>query len=643
MNPTHPGSRCVHSLKGCIVSLAFMAVLFLAGCGRVGIDSGNVPPGILSDRLIQPFQAYLIDKGEAAQGSRPSVSSGSYTLTIEPLEKASLEKYARLELDLATDLPVENPYEQDENDLRVQFTSPSGRMVQVGAFWYQGYDLQTRQPRGEPGWKVRFTPDEVGRWEATALAEVHGLQSPVVEFDVTPSSNPGYIGVHPYNPHYLAFDNGNFFFPIGLNMAWCRGCSDPVGQYRQWLDQFSASGGNTIRVWMAAWSFGIEWADTGLGNYDQRQYQAWELDQVFSLAEARGVKIILVLINHGPFSLVANSEWKHNPYNAALGGPLTSPEQFVTDPTAKSLFKRRLSYIVNRWGYSPDLLAWEWFNEVDHTPITDQALIPWLEEMTAYLRQLDVNHHLRTISYAMRNWSSVWQLPELDLIQRHEYAVQFQEQERDLAGRAVEDFQTLAMSLPEKPMLLGEFGYSAIDYGDNVERTGIHLHNGLWATTFSGYAGSGMYWWWDNYVASNNLWKHFKSLSNFIKDVDLSRYQAFTPMMLSSGEGTAEQVHAMGLRGDASMVWLRSNNYTASAAIAAQKDKGFTIQYVPPLIRGLILSLDGMDDGEYEVSWYDPQSAQWMSRDILRARHNTLVIPVPPFRYDQAAKIVLAP
>ena len=63
-------------------------------------------------------------------------------------------------------------------------------------------------------------------------------------------------------------------------------------------------------------------------------------------------------------------------------------------PAARAFYQRRLSYIINCWSYSTGLLAWEWFNEVDLTPISDEMLIPWIQEMTTCLRQRDVYHHL---------------------------------------------------------------------------------------------------------------------------------------------------------------------------------------------------------------------------------------------------------
>ena len=297
---------------------------------------------------------------------------------------------------------------------------------------------------------MRFTPDEPGDWRAVAYAPSEGTTSEPVSFKVIPSKQAGFIRTNPNDPHYLAFENGDFFFPIGVNMAWWGEEGDPLEQYGVWLDQFSANGGNTIRIWMAAWSFGIEWKDTGLGDYGNRQYEAWLLDQVFRMADEHKVKIILVLMNHGPFSLVANSEWEDNPYNRAIGGPLTSPGQFVIDTAAKSYYQQRLSYIINRWGYSPDLLAWEWWNEVDLTPISEQALIPWLHEMTAYLKQRDVNHHLTTNSFSVRSWSPVWKMPELDIVQVHEYSENYPLDERDPADRVGQQLRSAHTKHPSE-------------------------------------------------------------------------------------------------------------------------------------------------------------------------------------------------
>ena len=615
-------------------------ILLLSGCAAPITNPSNLTPtAVVTQTVPVTLPDAAVPTKEPTQQADVT-SSSEYTLAISPAEPEDVDLYDLLELDLHTNLKAANPYDPNEIDLRVSFSAPSGREVAIGAFWYQGYDLQTRQPKGEPSWKVRFTPNESGDWMAVAYAPSLGLHSEPVTFNVIPSSQPGFVRIHPTNPHYLAFDNGLFFFPIGVNMGWWGGFCDPIEQYARWFDLFTESGGNTIRVWMASWSYGIEWKDTGLGDYTNRLYEAWLLDELFRLADEHGVKIILVLMNHGPLSVSTNTEWEDNPYNAALGGPLSSPEQFVSNPIAKSYYQRRLNYIINRWGYSPDLLAWEWFNEVNLTPISDEALIPWLQEMTAFLRQRDVNHHLTTNSYAIRTLSAIWDLPELDIAQKHEYSSQINSSDNDLAGRAAQDFQEFAQSIPPKPILLGEFGYSASNDGDDVEKTGIHLHNGLWSTTFSGYAGSGMYWWWDVYIEANNLWHHFDGLSHFLEGEDLSKYQPFSPLLISDSGDSSSQAVGLGLRSANTLVWLRSNGYTVQASITARNGKPDSFTYVPPILEGLFLTLNGMDEGEYKVSWYDPQTAKWLDQTIATAQNKTLIVPIPPFRYDLAAKII---
>ena len=628
--------------KNRLFQLLIMTLL-LAGCtGAAGIANDLLlAAGSLRPSKATPAVASFLDPLLTPFPTTPS--SSEYSLAIVAPKDKVVERYGLLELDLQTDLQADNPYDPNQIELKVGFIAPSGRELEVGAFWYQAYDPQTRQPAGKPGWKVRFTPDESGNWSAVAYAPSLGIRSQPFSFKVTASKRSGFVRINPTNNRYLAFDNGSFFFPVGVNMGWWEDGYDPVAQYGQWLDKFTQNGGNTIRVWMASWSFGIEWKDTGLGNYDQRQYEAWLLDQLFRLADEHGVKVILVLVNHGPFSIRANSEWEDNPYNAALGGPLSAPEQFVSDPLAKAYFQRRLDYIVNRWGYSPDLLAWEWWNEVNLTPITDQELIPWLKEMTAYLRQRDVNQHLTTNSFAMRSVSAIWKLPELDIAQEHEYSSQINVLDHDLASRVAQDYQAFAKSMPAKPILLGEFGYSARNYGDDIEPTGIHLHNGLWATTFSGYAGTGMYWWWDNYLDANNLWYHFKGLSQFLSGEDLTKYRPFSPLQISGADGNPGKVDGLGLKGGVTLIWIRSDGYTVQASMDAGNGKANSSAYIPPLVEGLQLTLNKMTNGEYTVSWYDPQTATWLSNFTVTARNHSLEIPIPAFRDDLAAKIVRNP
>ena len=130
---------------------------------------------------------------------------------------------------------------------------------------------------------------------------------------------------------------------------------------------------------MAAWSLGIEWVNTGLGDYTERMQNAWTLDQVFLLGAKYGINIQLVLINHGAFSESTNPEWFANPYNKLNGGPLESPSEFATNQIAIKFWQQRLRYIAARWAAYPNLFAWEWWNEVNFTQFHKMISQPgWL-------------------------------------------------------------------------------------------------------------------------------------------------------------------------------------------------------------------------------------------------------------------------
>jgi hypothetical protein len=615
------------------VAVVAAALVWLTACATAPTQG---PPSPLAPDKT-PESTPLASAAGIAQGT----AGESGRLTIAPLGKQEIGRFDLLELEIETDVLPSNPFDPDELDIRVELTSPSGKKAEIGAFWYREYRPPGILGVGPPSWRARFTPTETGDWAAVARIEAPGLESEPVEFVVTPSENAGFVRIHPEDPRYLALDNGDFFFPIGVNMAWWTGAGTAHGDYARWMDAFAASGGDTIRVWMAEWSFGLEWGDTGLGDYTRRMGKAWLLDEIFRMAEERGLYVVLVLLNCADFNNWQTNGWAGNPYNAARGGPLERPDQFTTDEEARAYLERKLNYIVNRWGYSPNLLAWEWWNEVNLTPIPDEALIPWLQDMTAYLRQRDVNRHLMTNSYAIKYLSPTWQLPELDIIQRHEYATQVNTGDHDLAGRAAYDYRLLAESAPAKPILLGEFGYGVEATPDDTERTGIHLHNGLWATTFVGYAGTGMYWFWDVYLDAYRQWHHFAPIQRFLADEDLTDYVPVSPLTITDAHGRPAPADGLGLRGERALVWIRSDAYTVDASVADWTRSGSprVFVYRPPLVEGLTLTLDDMQDGAYLIAWYDPQAGKWLDTVEAVANQGVLSIPIPAFRRDLAAKV----
>ncbi|MDQ2997198.1 MAG: DUF5060 domain-containing protein [Chloroflexota bacterium] len=543
------------------------------------------------------------------------------------------------ELEIETDAIARNPFDPAQLDLSVRFTAPSGKAVLVPAFSYQEFDPATLAQQGGPTWRVRFTPTEAGQWQAQAELASPTLSSSSLSFTV--AANPsahGFVRINQQNPHYMAFDDGSFYFPIGLNLGWA---SQPnlgvLADYERWLDRLSQNGGNVGRVWMSAWAFGIEWNDTGLGDYSGRMKQAWLLDQVFKLAEQRGVYLMLTLLNHGAFSTSVNPEWNDNPYNIANGGPLKEPRLFVRNKQARELFKRRVHYIAARWGYSPNLFAWEWWNEVSWTPIDDSSLKPWVIEMTAYIQLYDPNHHLVSLSYAGAGGATaLWKMPELSFVQLHDYSG------NDPAKLLPLQSQAMSLKYPDKPFLLAEYGLSGDGASALPGRDVIQFHNGLWAAPFSGMSSTAMYWWWDTFVDPQNLWSEYKGISTFLEDENLA---ALAPAKAALAPAGASVLLLQSR--DRALAWLRSDAYDVAPARKAydkarQAGQADGWVYAPPALSGLQLTVTGLADGEYSARWFDPKTAAWLDEQALQVRGGTATLAVPTFAQDLAVKIVPA-
>ncbi len=563
------------------------------------------------------------------------------------IESQDRTVYADSKLELAIKLDasikIANPFDPDEVDLRVIFANPDGLPTTAPAFW----DGSTG------GWRVRFTPQRIGRWRATAAITVHGQQwtSESIAIDITATAsnsnlqtlkptNPipdGFVRVHPNNPRYLAVEttagDAHTFFPIGLNLGWGHSVESTLRDYERWFDALQANGGNTARLWMSSWAFGLEWDDTGLGDYTRRLDRAQLLDRVIELAETRGIYLIVVLINHGAFSTDTNPEWARNPYNAANGGPCATPAEFMTDTHARNYFKRRLRYIAARWAYSPHILAWEWWNEVELTRIETTALKPWLQEMSATLRQFDPYRHLSTISYAGDGDPAIWGLPEIDLLQRHEYNIGDPKW-----FKPVSDINAL-QRIPKKivkPFLIGEFGYSPDNETDTVVgKLGIHFHNSLWASAMNGYAGGAMYWWWDSLVEPANLWPHYAGLAQFLQGVDLA---VTTPLTATSDTPFAVVIGRKTPAG--AMVWVRNSGYShtlAQSRFLISKSTGESFDFVVPPIKDVQLTLNGLADGRYQIRWMDTLTGAVISQETLETTHGRLTMTIPWLRQDLAA------
>ncbi len=438
---------------------------------------------------------------------------------------AAINSYSKLELTVNLTAGYTNVYDYDDIAVQCVFTSPSAKTYTVDGFFMQDYSLNTSNgnitPVGLGAYKIRFTPTEAGTWSyaVSCVNKSGSAQAAAQTFQCNAAASPGYIRKN--NTNYLNFDNGSQYIPVGEDMGWQD--NNTVTDYTTWLGKLSSNGGNFIRVWMADWSFGLEWQNndngfSGLKKY--KQSNAYYLDWLMDKCAQSGVYMMLCLDHHGQVSTNVNPEWANNPYNAALGGPCANTWDFFSNATAKADIKNRFRYIVARYGYATSIMSWELFNEVEWTDQFNTYkgdVTSWHNEMAAYIKSKDVNNHLVTTSYANdNNDPNTWNLTNIDFTQTH-YYVSSPNLESILSAGA----QTY-LAAYKKPTLNGEFGLNvdASTLG-TVDPNGVYIHNAIWGTALSGAMGSAMSWWWDNYINPKNLYYHYKPLSSFVGGIKL--------------------------------------------------------------------------------------------------------------------------
>jgi len=379
------------------------------------------------------------------------------------------------------------------------------------------------EAKAAPGWRVRFCPTEVGEWTYRVRVRDQGgaTVSEPGRFRCTPSASPGFVRVSVDDPHYLDFDNGTAFVPIGHDVAW--GVADVLALF----PKMHAASENVTYFIMVPWDAHIEWGK--LGEYDL--LAAAKLDSMIEAAEQNDIYVKLSFDVHD--SLRVTGSWEQNPYSAKRGGPCAAPNDFYTNPEALKLYHRRLRYIAARWGYSTHLMAWEPVAEIDGGlecqgqpgwaypgrpggEAVTAMLISFLKDTYAYLREVCPYERLFTNSFAGDVSDPViWALPEVQYTQLHHY------DSVDL-GLTMTDWCRRLTSESAKPLMVTEFGWWADWTKPFVDREGVCQHNGIWASLLGGAAGSAQSWWWEH-IDEWDLYPHYVALRRFVEGVDFPR------------------------------------------------------------------------------------------------------------------------
>ena len=448
-----------------------------------------------------------------------ALSAGAQTISAEG-PSGRVPQYGRADFTATLTGTWNNPFLQEEACLDLVLTAPSGRTLTLPCFFVEGES-------GAPSrWAARFTPQEKGRYTYVFRYAQDGRpvsESPEGTFEAGKPAGSGIL--HVRDNWTLRFDDGTPFRGVAENICWESRDSDDSKFFKElhergdkynydvMLPQFAAAGGNFCRLWMCSWNFPID----RHRHFNNRRYT--ESDEYFNpSAVARLDHTVEMGENLGVHFMLCMG-----------AGDARTDGNFFVSPEAKARHRNYLRYIVARWGYSPAIGMWEFFNEIDNIqfrdsrhPIPAADIVAWHAEMAAYLKSIDPFGHIVTTSISHRDLEGLNDVKDMDINQKHIYR----------ATSSIPETIVRYEAAHGKPYVIGEFSYEwdwSKNFDDFAEDMDLDFKRGLWYGIFSPTPITPMSWWWE-YFENRGMVPYFRNV-RYVND-----------RMLKFGKGHFEQV-----------------------------------------------------------------------------------------------------
>ena len=409
-------------------------------------------------------------------------------------------QYGKVEWAVVVNAQLKDPYNQTEVKLDLRLRQPNHQEILVPAYYERGKNTV------ESLWRVRFAPKFSGSYSGEfELTTTNGVvHSKTIKLQVDKSNGEGFL--HTKNNWACITDSGRLFRGVGYNIGWETRANDDSKMfadlqdssrysYEYMLGKLAAEGGNFFRTWCCSWNLPIEFTQpSNLPRYpaSTRRFNdaaCSKLDELTDLCDRLNLRMMLTVF-------AGFADWEGSSLNLKNGGTLLNPREFLESPRGRLSAKNSLRYFVARWGYSPSIGAWEFFNEIDNfmysqTPrVTDSVVADWHREMSTYLKSIDPYNHIVTTSTSHRFVDGLDEVSAIDINQRHIY-----KSSNGMAGSVINNTMRF-----HKPIVVGEFSYEwdwTKDFNGIKANMDLDFKQGLWMGAFSPTPILPMSWWWE--------------------------------------------------------------------------------------------------------------------------------------------------
>jgi hypothetical protein len=542
-----------------------------------------------------------------------------------------------------------NPFDPDEFALDCRITAPDGSAVEVPGFYQQGMSAHDRGDReelvaeGSGGFAVRYRPRQPGRYQLQLVGRWRGgrtFTAALPDLVVSGQAWDGYVRVDAADHRFFSLA-GAFFWPLGPNL---RSVNDLRGRehlntvftpdrgtlaYDSYLARLEHNRVNCIEVWMSSWNLALEWRGDWPGYFGQGRYNmenAWRLDRILDLAYQRGIRINLVVNNHGQASPESDREWPSNPYNRERGGELASAAEFFTAPYAIAGQERLRRYLVARYADHPGVLGWKLWSEVNLTAGSGEALRSWHEHAAERWHALDTYGHGVTTHWCGDYHApdrAIVALPGLDYVCIDAYHGPDRLIADLLYASTLDPVPGRGLAQFGKPVLTTEFGCNW-DAGPEPQLLAEHAC-GPWAALVSGHGGSPMLWWLE-WLDQRNRFQPYLALSGFLAGEDLRGKEARSIVLGVTCAGTQLWSRAWSRPG-------RMLGYVLDPAWGASGAGN-------GLMDGAAIRIgSSISAGTMSVEWWDADAASWHRSVTIEHPGGELILHPPPFERHLAFKL----
>lgn len=567
----------------------------------------------------------------------------------------------RIELScLPNPLPVAW-HDPDRFHLALVVRQPDGSRLQIPGFYREPITLNDRGDdeigvaSGPGRFAVRFRPGQPGTHQLELAASWDGADArrwPLPELVVAGQPWDDMVRIDQTDPRFFSIGarigEPRFTWPIGLNI---RSVNDVRGvqrtgtrltpprgwaAYHAYLTRVAANGATAAEIWMSSWNLALEWRDEWRGYHGLNGYHlanAERIDRLLDHAYALGVRINLVVYNHGMGSTRTDREWHNSPFAQGNGGPVPQAELFYSHPAALAAQARLRRYLVARYADHPAVLGWKLWTEMNLTDGYKSRrgdVRVWHANAAAAWRELDVYDHPVT-----SHWAGDYKTPDRALVGQAEtldyVCIDAYHGRRD-DRRGILLAQLLWDGRVEGGRGLGGFAKPLLvtEYGGNwnaapIPQLRAEHHTGPWAALVSGYAGAPMLWWFE-WVDQTEDWGTWAAIGRFLAGEDLRHPRARMAELRATSP--------------AGRLWVRGWLIPDRAIFVYVLDQQWGYDgRAEPTHAAAELILDNARPGRIAYEWWDADRGVVVASGEHDHQGDRLQLPVPPFQRHIALKL----